>query len=270
MASKNASLARWKKPSADGARIKNLKYLSKGIEDVSKHSNKCQGKCSITREVQREGFASVLEVGCDSCANTCLIESSPKIAGSTEIKKRYSVNVGAVWGQMSTGGGQKPLNELMATMNVPGINKKTFLKIVNQIGEAWEKILAEEMVKARKEDKKLALQRKDVVNGYPAITVIIEGEWSKRSHKHSYNAKSGVAIILGYETKKMLYMGVRNKFCSIFMVAINKGVAPKKDTCFKNWSGSSCSMETDISVSGFNAAEQMHGVHYYESDWRRG
>ncbi len=44
---------------------------------------------------------------------------------------------------MSTGGGQKPLNELMATMNVPGINKKTFLKIENQIGEAWGKILAE-------------------------------------------------------------------------------------------------------------------------------
>ncbi len=57
-------------------------------------------------------------------------------------------------------------------------------------------------------------------------------------------------------------MGVRNKFCSICMVAINKGVAPKKHTCFKNWSGSSCSMETDIIVSGFNAAEQMHGVHY--------
>ena len=57
-------------------------------------------------------------------------------------------------------------------------------------------------------------------------------------------------------------MGIRNKFCSICTIAGNKGVSPKQHTCFKNWSGSSCSMETDILVSGFNAAEEMHGVHY--------
>ena len=39
-----------------------------------------------------------------------------------------------------------------------------------------------------------------MVNGYPAITVIVDGGWSKRSHKHSYNAKSGVAIIIGKQT----------------------------------------------------------------------
>ena len=37
---------------------------------------------------------------------------------------RYSVNVGAVWGQMPTGGGQKSLNEIMAATNVPGMSKK--------------------------------------------------------------------------------------------------------------------------------------------------
>ena len=42
--------------------------------------------------------------------------------------------------------------------------------------------------------------------GVPAMTVIIDGGWSKMSHKHSYNAKSGVAIILGKETGKLLYM----------------------------------------------------------------
>lgn len=260
-AAKTASLARWKKP-INGARVMDLQCLSKGFQSVSKHSVQCRGKCSITREVQREGLASVLEVGCDSCENTCVIETSPKIAGSAEINARYCVNVGAVWGQMATGGGQKPLNEIMAAINVPGISKKTFTRIENQIGASWEKILADEMIKAGKEERMLSLQRNDLVNGYPAITVIIDGGWSKRSHKHSYNAKSGVAIIIGKETKKLLYMGVRNKFCSICTVASNKGVSPKKHTCFKNWSGSSCSMETDILVSGFNTAEEMHGVHY--------
>ena len=258
-ACKSARLARWKKPKVPGARVMDLKYLSKGFEAISKHNPECQGKCSLTREVERQGLASVLEVGCDSCEFTCRFESCPKIDGSKEINQRYSVNVGAVWGQMSIGGGHKPLNELLATMNVPGISKKSFLTIESQIGASWEKILGEEMVKAGKEEKKLALERKDIVNGYPAITVIVDGGWSKRSHKHSYNAKAGVAIIIGKETQKLLYMGVRNKFCSICTVASNKGVSPKKHTCFKNWSGSSCSMET---VCGFNAAEAMHGIRY--------
>ena len=60
----------------------------------------------------------------------------------------------------------------------------------------------------------------------------------------------------------MLYIGIRNKFCSICTVSENKEILPKKYTCYKNWSGSSSSMESDILVSGFNAVEEMHGVQY--------
>ena len=107
MASKTASLARWKKPLPDnrklvGARVMDLKCLSQGIAEMSKHNTTCQGNCSVTREVQREGLASILEVVCDTCEKSFHIESSPQITGTKEIKKRYSVNVGAVWGQMST------------------------------------------------------------------------------------------------------------------------------------------------------------------------
>ena len=34
--------------------------------------------------------------------------------------------------------------------------------------------------------------------GVPAVKVIVDGGWSKRGHKHSYNAKSGVAVILNF------------------------------------------------------------------------
>ncbi len=51
-------------------------------------------------------------------------------------------------------------------------------------------------------------------DGVPAISVIVDGGWSKRSHKHSYNANSGVAIIVGKETGKLLHIGVRNRFCT--------------------------------------------------------
>ena len=149
-----ACIARWKKPAVTGARVMDLQCFSEGIQRIAQHGAQCQGKCSIVREVQRDGLASVLEVGCDSCETTSLIETSKKIKGSAEINKRYSVNVGAVWGQMATGGGHRPLNEIMATINVPGLSKKTFIKIENQIGASWEQILADEMLAAGKEGKK--------------------------------------------------------------------------------------------------------------------
>ena len=64
----------------------------------------------------------------------------------------------------------------------------------------------------------------------PAITVITDGGWSKRSHKSSYKAKSGVAIIIGQKTGKILFLGVWIKFCTL-------GVQNNK--CYKNWDSSS-------------------------------
>ena len=57
-------------------------------------------------------------MACDKCMKSFHIESSPKTAGSKQINKRYSINVGAAGGGgMSTGGGQ---NEIMVAINVPG------------------------------------------------------------------------------------------------------------------------------------------------------
>jgi hypothetical protein len=111
---------------------------------------------------------------------------------------------------------------------------------------------------AGKEEKRLAVEKWSCHDGVPAITVILDGGWSKRSHKHSYNANSGVGIIVGKETGKMLYIGVRNKFCT----ACSRNIPLDKHTCFKNWNSSSSEMETDIIVEGFVEAEKVHGVRY--------
>ena len=105
-ASRRAILARWKKvstpssprkPANDrvvGARVIDLRCLSKGIEELSKHNVDCRGKCTIAREVSKMGLASILELVCDTCAETFHIKASPKISGSAEINQRYNVNVG--------------------------------------------------------------------------------------------------------------------------------------------------------------------------------
>ena len=71
------------------------------------------------------------------------------------------------------------------------------------------------MREAAEEEKRLVIERKSYHEGVPAITVVLDAGWSKRSHKPSYNAKSGEGIIVGMETKKLLHVGVRNKYCSV-------------------------------------------------------
>ena len=75
--------------------------------------------------------------------------------------------------------------------------------------------LEEEMKAAGQEERCLALERKGFLEGVPAITVVLDGSWSKRSHKHSYNAKSRVAVIIGKATKCLLHLEVRNNFYSV-------------------------------------------------------
>ena len=114
------------------------------------------------------------------------------------------------------------------------------------------------MAEAGREEKQLAEERDDYHRGVPCITVIVDGGWSKHSHRHSYNAKSGVGIIIGEVTGKILHIGVRNKYCTAF----TQGVSPNQHICFKNWNESSSQMESDIILEGFKQSEEVHGVRY--------
>ena len=113
------------------------------------------------------------------------------------------------------------------------------------------------MLAAGKKERELAIQKNSYHQGVPAVTVIVDTGWIKRTHKHTYNALSSVGVIFGQETGKLLYLGVRNKYCSVC-----KKDPTKKHTCFKNWKGASSSVESDIILEGFLAAEKQHGVRY--------
>ena len=98
--------------------------------------------------------------------------------------------------------------------------------------------------------------------GIPAITVVVDGGWSKRSHKHSYNTKSWVAVIFGWDTKRLLQLGVRHNFCCVCAISTNKACAIPTHTSYKNWTGSSAAMESDIIAEGFRLSEQLYGLRY--------
>lgn len=137
------------------------------------------------------------------------------------------------------------------------------------------------MKNAAKEEADLAIQRGDVDENYiPLLTVVADGCWSKRSYRTQYNGLSGVAAIVGFYTKKVLFMGVRNKFCFVCARAQNPEDIPVH-TCYKNWTGSSSSMESSIIVEGFKLSESVYNVKYskmiadgdsscYRKFWKRG
>ncbi len=156
------------------------------------------------------------------------------------------------------GGGHSQLEEQMSLLGIPTVTKASFISTERNIGEIWKQNLIESMAEAGREEKRIAEEIGSYNEGVPAITVIVDGGWSKRSHKHSYNANSGVAIIIGKETSKLLYIGVRNKYCH----ACARNISPDKHACFRNWDKSSSEMETDIILEGFLEAEKVHGVRY--------
>ena len=128
----------------------------------------------------------------------------------------------------------------------------------------FEQLVEDNLFDAGKEERTLAIAQGTFHNGVQAIiSVVVDGDWSKRSHKHSYNAKFGVGVIFGAATKKLLFIGVRNKYCSVCAISDHNNSPHPSHQCFKNWNGSSCGMESDIIVQGFKyVSEQMHRVRY--------
>ena len=87
---------------------------------------------------------------------------------------------------MTTGDGHSPWQEAISVLAIPFVNKPCFQKTENDIGKWWNMRLQEAMLEAGREEKRLAVESNDFHRGVPATTVIVDGGWSKHSHKHSY------------------------------------------------------------------------------------
>lgn len=121
----------------------------------------------------------------------------------------------------------------------------------------------QELKFAGEEEAKLAKENGHIdKDGTPCITVIADGAWSKRSYKTNYNALSGVAVIIGEATKKVLFLGVKNKFCMFCSRHERRNETVPEHSCAKNWSGTSTSMESAVIVEGFKSSMEMHGLKY--------
>ena len=248
-----------------GSRIISLHKLRDAIRTITQHSATCKSPVELIGEVKRNGLSTTLLARCDKCSEEFLFTSCNKIdlkKPDGTIRSTYQSNVAAVMGQMSTAGGCNSLEELLCTIGVPSISKPTFIEIERLLGLSFDQYLGELLLQAGYKEKQIAIENYEYHQGIPAITVIVDGGWSKRSHEHSFNANSGVGVIFGATTKKLIYMGVKNKYCAVCSIAQRRETKPSCHMYFKNCTGSSTSMEADIITSGFQLSENMHGLRY--------
>ena len=95
------------------------------------------------------------------------------------------------------------------------MTQRQYSSLEQDVGDLWHRELKKDMLEAGSEERRLAMERNDYHEGVPSITVICDGGWSKRCHKHTYNALGGVGVIFGAVTGKLLHIGVRNEHCYV-------------------------------------------------------
>ncbi len=255
----------------DEYRLINLGQLADQISTISLHGATCkkalemaltgEAPISVSGITRDMGLACFIQFLCNGCGKKMRLTTSPYMKLDS-FTKHFDINVRAVWGEVASGGGSMKLNEQLGNMGVHGMCGDTFTKLEHEIGEWWAGLLKQEMIEAGIAEREAAVLRKDFHQGVPAITVIGDGGWSKRTHKHSYNAPGGVAILVGAVTGRILHIGVRNRTCIICTRAEGRGCVPAEHECFRNWDQSSAAMENDVILEGFLQAEATHGVRY--------
>lgn len=163
-----------------GYRIMNVDLLQKHIVAITTHTCLCSkaqelvrnGKEPVTlkSEIKKNGLFSILLVVCQGCQKEFQLKNSEK-----QQTGLIDINVRAVWGSVTAGGGSSKLNETLTTMNIPPMNEGCFSIIEEKIGSWWNDALKDEMLKAGAEERKIAIEVGNFYEGIPAITAMMVG-----------------------------------------------------------------------------------------------
>ncbi|XP_070515854.1 uncharacterized protein [Cardiocondyla obscurior] len=195
----------------NGRCIVDFGYVFAELQRLSCHwINECRLIDLCITKIKRHGLKTQYFVECRMCHFKDSFWSEPT------NDKILDVNKGAVCGTILTGTGHTQLEELLTAVDVPCMSKTSYLDYHEQISEAFAIAVEEEMRVAGKEEKRLAIERGDLINDIPYIPVVTDGSWMKRSYRSgSYDSPSGAAVIMGYYTGKVLFVGIRNKYCVV-------------------------------------------------------
>lgn len=244
-----------------GRRLIEMAYFMEQLQGISNH--KSMFNCNLSTiellSEKRSGLHSTFSIKCKMCGAEFTLESSKK------TENKMDVNEEIVAGIMTIGAGVTQLNTVLCHVNMPPMSVRLYQAKHDIISRWWKKAAQHYMIEAGKEEKDNALAIGSVnTDGLAMIPVSGDACWSKRSYGTNYSASSGVGAIVGMHSKKVLYYGVKNKFCNICARAENKGALPRKHACFKNFQGPSTAIEAVVITEGFKKSIGMHGLIYHQ------
>ncbi|XP_029680218.1 uncharacterized protein LOC115245866 [Formica exsecta] len=247
----------------EGHRVVDISFLWNEIHRTfANHAQEieCQFKDWKLVNSRRRGLMTQLFFKCQMCNYEANIWSKP-----TE-PETLDINTAAIAGTVTVGIGYAQLEELCAAMNVHCMSEPTYIKYRNNLVDDFEKTAMENIKMAGEVEKQLALEKNKVINGIPYNSVYNSYSkcWMKKLYGNACDSLFGIGAIIGYRTGKILFVGVRNKFCTLCDVAEQKGIQPKDHKCYKNFdrNTSSTSMESDVIAEGFKCSLEMHGLIY--------
>lgn len=233
----------------------NLSHVINQARQLQRHSYECSfGGDMVFDKITRCGLSCTYHYLCSNV----LCPQQEELHSDFE---KDSLNQLAVLGALSTGSGYSQEQEKFSCMNVKFMSSKKFSSCERISGKVVEACAKDTMIDAISEEKRLAQLRGDIdQEGYFCITVIVDGGWCKRSYGHGYNASSGISVIIGMITQKILFIGVRNKVCLRCKSVEDGHIEKKEHMCFKNWVGPSTGMESDAVVEGLQYLESAHKI----------
>jgi len=113
-------------------------------------------------------------------------------------------------------------------------------KISKEQQTDWYVLAKESSIDALQEEIDMSIASGDVdAKGNALITVICDGGWGERSYGKKFNSLSGCAVLVGVRTNKVVYFGVRNKYCHTCKIAQSKFMPVKQHVCNINYRGPS-------------------------------
>lgn len=163
-----------------------------------------------------------------------------------------------VWATLCSGGTYNSTKELLTLCNIPFMPFPTFIKDEMSMDTILEESLKKSLDRCIQEEKlaTYADQNPDTTSNNKQapvkLSVALDGSWSTRSYGKRFSSASGCGVIVGEKSKKILFVRCRNKRCSVCSraVRLNKE-EPPQHRCFKNYTGSSGGMESNIMIDGF-------------------
>lgn len=133
------------------------------------------------------GFLSIFTFKCTVC------KIITKLHSEYVHHSEMHINKAAVNACQALGIGHTQLSEFSGFLDLPTLSSSGFLRVQTEIADIVHGTAWDEMKKAGKEERRLAIESGSVdVDGIPTFTVVADGQWSKRSYKTKYDALSGV------------------------------------------------------------------------------